>query len=233
MIKVLLIGDESPNVIAHGAIPKALAFAAANLSLQVAHEWVGSEKITSREVLFSRKPDGIWCVPGSPYASMDGALVAIRFAREKSIPFLGTCGGFQHAVIEYARNALRITDADHGESNPEAKTAVIAPLQCPLINKSETLRISPNTRLAAICGIKAKEAYQCSYGLNTAFRRRLETEGLRFCAFNEAEEVRALELKNHPFFIATLFQPERSALSGATHALIVEFARAAQEHQNR
>jgi len=64
--------------------------------------------------------DGFWCVPASPYRDIDGALRAIRFAREQRRPFLGTCGGFQHAVLEYARNVLGWADAEHGELAPNA-----------------------------------------------------------------------------------------------------------------
>jgi len=75
---------------------------------------------------------GFWCVPGSPYRDMDGALRTIRFARETRCPFLGTCGGFQHAVIEYARSVLGLTDADHMESNPDAELPLIIALACRL-----------------------------------------------------------------------------------------------------
>ncbi len=63
---------------------------------------------------------------------MDGALLAIRYAREQKRPFLGTCGGFQHAIIEYARNVLGWADADPAETAPDAARPVIAPLQCAL-----------------------------------------------------------------------------------------------------
>ncbi len=70
--------------------------------------------------------DAIWVVPGSPYRHPEGAFTAIRCARESSIPFLGTCGGFQHAVIEYARNVLGWQDAGHAETDSEGRM-VIAP----------------------------------------------------------------------------------------------------------
>jgi len=59
--------------------------------------------------------NGIWLAPGSPYASFDNVLGVIRFARERNVPFLGTCGGFQHVLIEFARNVLGIADADSAE----------------------------------------------------------------------------------------------------------------------
>src|SRR4051794_8102260 len=106
MIKVLLIGDRSDSVLAHTAIPKALELAAATLHLPVEPVWLPTDCIHSPADIASQDPDALWCVPGSPYANMNGALTAIRFAREQNLPFLGTCGGFQHALIEYARNVL-------------------------------------------------------------------------------------------------------------------------------
>jgi CTP synthase (UTP-ammonia lyase) len=61
--------------------------------------------------------DGIWAAPGSPYKSFDGMLKGIEFARTRDWPFLGTCGGFQYALIECARNVLGIKDADSAENN--------------------------------------------------------------------------------------------------------------------
>src|SRR5580704_10926309 len=96
--RVALVGDYNPSVIAHQAIPEAL-----RLSSTTAHAvegvWVPTESIRNPELDLAAY-DGFWCVPASPYASMEGALKAIRYARESGRPFLGTCGGFQHAVIE-------------------------------------------------------------------------------------------------------------------------------------
>ena len=64
--------------------------------------------------------DGIWCVPGSPYANTDGALDAIRVARERRVPFLGTCGGFQHALLEYAGAVWGVPSPAHAELDPSA-----------------------------------------------------------------------------------------------------------------
>ena len=235
MIRVLLIGDYADSVIAHTAIPKALALAAEKLKVRLTTEWMATNKIDAAS-LTKAKPHALWCVPGSPYKSMEGALTAIRFARENKIPFLGTCGGFQHALIEYARNVLNIADADHAESNPDATTPFIAKLSCALINKSETIRIWPNTRLAAIYGsLKIEESYQCSYGFNSAFRKHFESEpmvftsSLHFTAFSDELGVRAFELHNHPFYIGTLFQPERSAATNTAHPLIASFLVAAAQ----
>jgi CTP synthase (UTP-ammonia lyase) len=227
MIKVLLVGDESESVMAHKCIPTALALAGKN----VTHEWLPTVEIESAADVAARAASAIWCVPGSPYVKMEGALTAIRYARENGLPFLGTCGGFQHALIEFARNVLGAAEADHAESNAAAVgagTAVVSKLSCALINQSEPLFLLKGSRLREIYGSdRVVESYQCSYGLNQKWRERLESGGLKFSVFGAEHAVRAFELEEHPFFIGTLFQPERSAKSGRAHPVIRAFLEAA------
>ncbi|VTM88081.1 CTP synthase [Raoultella ornithinolytica] len=78
-----------------------------------------------------------WCPPAR-MKNAEGAFTAIRYARENSVPFLGTCGGFQHAIIEYARNVMGWQDAAHAETDTEGRM-VIAPLSCSLVEKSAPL----------------------------------------------------------------------------------------------
>jgi CTP synthase (UTP-ammonia lyase) len=157
---------------------------------------------------------------------MDGALLAIRHARERAVPFLGTCGGFQHAVIEYARNVLGWADAEHAETAPNAVRAVISPLECALVEVIGSVRLFPGTRIVSAYGVKQiTEGYRCRYGLNPEFQNALVAGPLRAAADDEAGEVRAVELDGHPFFVATLFQPERAALKGESAPLVVSFVR--------
>ena len=129
-LHIALVGDYDPTVTAHIAIPKALELSAQALSCKLEYHWLGTETIANAEML---EPfDALWCVPASPYKSMQGALTAIRFAREKPIPFLGTCGGYQHALLEFAQNVLGYQEADHAETNPEAIMPLVAPLSCAL-----------------------------------------------------------------------------------------------------
>jgi len=171
---------------------------------------------------------GIWCVPGSPYASMDGALNAIRFAREHGRPFLGTCGGFQHALIEYARNVLGLTNADHTESNPAASMPFISRLACSLSGGEGTVHLKPESRAFSIYGAReTTERYNCNFGLNSGFRSLLDGSRMRVAGVDDAGEVRIVELDGHPFYIATLFQPELAVLAGVTHPLLKAFVRQA------
>ncbi len=224
-ITIGLVGDRSDSVPAHHAIPIALQMAEPSLELAVSSRWIPTDEIGSVSVLSGC--DGVWCVPGSPYRSMEGALLAIRHAREARIPFLGTCGGFQHAVIEYAQHVLGWSDADHAESSPEAERAVITPLTCGILEGEGSVRLFPGTRIAAAYGVpEATEEYLCRYGVNPVFREALVAGPLRAAADDEAGDLRAVELDHHPFFVATLFQPERAAFKGRSAPLVVSFARA-------
>jgi CTP synthase (UTP-ammonia lyase) len=224
-VAIGLIGDHNDTIPAHRAIPQALTLAARALGIEVAHEWVPSEQITS--VAHLTHYHGLWCIPGSPYRDMDGVLLAIRYAREQQRPFLGTCGGFQHALIEYARNVLQWSDADHAESSPDAMRAVIAPLTCGLLSDFGSLRLIEGTRLAQAYGtLHIAEEYLCSYGVNPAFRTALVTGPLRESAVDESGDLRAIELDTHAFFVGTLFQPERAALRGETPPPVVAFLQA-------
>jgi CTP synthase (UTP-ammonia lyase) len=155
---------------------------------------------------------------------MAGALLAIRYARENRVPFLGTCAGFQHAVIEYAQNVLGWSDAAHAETTPHAARNVISPLSCGLLEGEGLVRFLPDTRLRAAYGApEATAEYLCRYGLNSEFKAALISGPLREAASDEAGDLRAVELDEHPFFVATLFQPERAALNGRPVPIVKSF----------
>ena len=107
------------------AIPKALNLAGTQQGVEVEAEWVHTSTITRVDAQFAGF-EGIWCVPASPYANTMGALATIRYARERGLPFLGTCGGFQHALLEYARNVFGMPEAEHAETDPGAPLRLIA-----------------------------------------------------------------------------------------------------------
>lgn len=155
---------------------------------------------------------------------MNGALTAIQFARENNRPFLGTCGGFQHALIEYARNVCKLVAADHAESNPGCRTLIVTPLSCSLVGKTGQISFTPGSQLHEIFkGKDTTEAYHCNYGLNPEWKDQFEQAGIHFTGFDSENQVRAFELPSHPFFIGTLFQPERSVLNKQQHPLITAF----------
>lgn len=228
-LSIVLIGDFDPTVPAHQGIPLSVDIAAEDLKLKVTATWLGTDKVQDTDL---SQFDGIWCVPKTPYVDPKGALRAIRYARENLIPFLGTCGGFQHVVVEYARNVIGWSDAAHGESEPDAKRQVISPLSCALVETTETINLFAQSQLASIYGsLTIQEGYRCRYGLNTAFREALLQGPLVASADDDTTEIRAVELTIHPFFIATLFQPERAALSDKRSPLIAAFVNACAQNQ--
>lgn len=224
-IRIGLVGDRRDDVTAHRAIPFALRRSAKDLGLTLEFDWLATPEITSAKDLHSFR--GLWCVPASPYRSESGALLAIQHARENGIPFLGTCGGFQHALLEYARNVLGWADADHAETNPTSTRAVIAPLLCSLVEVTGVLHFQPGSRLAQAYGTETTtEAYHCRYGINPELQAELLRGTLRIAAVDDLKAVRAVELTDHPFFIGTLFQPERAALEERPVLLVDAFLRA-------
>jgi CTP synthase len=253
MIRLAIVGDFDRGVTAHEGIDASLARAQQTQWPDLSWEWwhtsllpVCSQHIT--EVI--GVPDGVWCTPATPYANTEGALAAICYARESDTPFFGTCGGFQHAVLEFVRNVLGEGDAAHAELNPGASSLAITPLACELVEVSAPIEGVAGTRFAALYGTNGeREEYHCRYGINPAYVPLLETHGLRCAARDDQGEVRALEHATHSFFVGTLFQPERRALrtgvasasagtagameSGEVHPLILQFIEAASERRLR
>lgn len=228
MIRIGLIGDYNSEVAAHRAIPKAIILAAQSAKCgEIETVWLATKTLQHGIDKPLSSFDGLWCVPGSPYASTAGALNAIRFARKNGVPFLGTCGGFQHALIEYARDVLGLADAEHAETSPSAAFPLISRLACSLVEKEGKIFLQENSRIRRIYGKpEATETYHCNFGLNPAHETRLNDGCLKFTGRDESGEIRVLELDRHPFFIATLFQPERPALRGEVHPLIGAYVRA-------
>ncbi|TDT59954.1 CTP synthase [Enterobacter sp. AG5470] len=226
-LRIALIGDYNHDIVAHQAIPLAIDDAAAVLEITADYDWLPTSEITSYEDLVGY--DAIWVVPGSPYKNARGAFLAIQFARENAIPFLATCGGFQHAVIEYARNVLGWGDAAHAETGHEGRM-VISALSCALVDQTGTIELRPNTLIARAYGREMiEEAYRCNFGVSPEFAHELESGNLRVTGWDEEGEIRAVELVTHPFYVATLFQHERAALAGRPVPLVQAMLRAACE----
>lgn len=227
-ISIALIGDYDSAVTAHAAIPKALEIAGSAVGLHVEGTWLASGRLAGAALQRLASFDAAWCVPGSPYASMEGALESIRCARETGLPFLGTCGGYQHAVLEFARTVLGLEDAGNTEVDPDTATPLIAPLSCALVEQTAAILFSKGSYMRRVHGAdEVVEGYHCSYGVNPEYLPLFAHSALRFTGFDARGEPRCFELHGHPFFIGTAYQPERSASTGAPHPLIVAFMRAA------
>ncbi|MEU9451345.1 hypothetical protein [Streptomyces sp. NPDC048277] len=225
---VALVGDRSPNVVSHTRIPLLLDALAEHDRLVLDAYWIPSEDAEAEDAV--RGFDAVWVLPGSPYRSEAGVLRAIRTAREEGIPFLGTCGGFQHALLEYARNVCGLTRVAHAENDPDAEDLLIEPLACSLVGHEAVVTVEPGTLAESSIGSgRTVERYFCSYGPS----RHLDTlraHGLRLTGHDEDGHVRVAELPGHPFFLATLFQPELSGDGSRPHQVVRALARAAVAH---
>jgi CTP synthase (UTP-ammonia lyase) len=225
--RIALVGDRSPNVRAHMRIPALLTALAERDRLVLDAYWVPTEEVRGTLDGF----DAIWLVPGSPYRSEAGALAAARTARTRNIPFLGTCGGFQHALLEYARNVCGLTSASHAENSPGEGDPLIVPLACSLAGHEGVVRVTAGSLAERALGTeRTVERYHCSYGLSPAFLDVVCSHGLRFSGTDENGEVRIAELPGHPYFLATLFQPELAGDGTRAHPIITAFAAAAVRH---
>lgn len=230
--RVALVGDRSPSVRAHTRIPALLEALAQHDQLVLDAYWIPTEDAESAGALNGF--DAIWLVPGSPYRSEAGALAAPRSAREQGIPFLGTCGGFQHAVLEFARDVCGLTGVNHAENRPEAEDLLIVPLACSLVGHEGAVKVEVGSLAERVLGAeRTVERYHCSYGTSPAYLDVLRAHGLRFSGVDEAGDVRVAELPGHPFFLATLFQPELTGDGTRPHPIIRALASAAVERANK
>jgi CTP synthase (UTP-ammonia lyase) len=225
-IRVGLLGEFNHQQKAHDAIPKALAAVSEG---GVETTWVSTDSVHEGASL--TEFDGLWCVPGMPYRSAEGAISAIRFARTSQVPFIGTSAGFQYALIEYARHVLGLTEADHQKINPGAAIPLIAPLVVGLAGVKARVRFTAGSHLRKAYGAaQSTEEYHCSFGLNGRYRRLIESGTLCVSAVDDQDEIRAVELEGHPFFVATLFQPEMAVMPSPLVTAFVAACR--RQHRN-
>jgi CTP synthase (UTP-ammonia lyase) len=242
-VRIGILGDFNPEFRSHHATGDSLQHVARKLNLKVESEWVptpsladsGAEKILENF-------DGLWASPGSPYKSFDGMLRGIEFARRRDWPFLGTCGGFQYALIEFARNVLGIKDADSAENNSGSKNIVIYPVACAVTGRKgdapklsgvvPEIRLRPGSYLQSFYGPNQEvvaEEYFCNFEVNPEYEWCAMEAGFPVVARGEKGEVRAIESPTHRFFIATLFQPQLSSTEAKPHPLVCAFVQHAYE----
>jgi CTP synthase (UTP-ammonia lyase) len=221
-VRLLVLGDREPSYLTHREIDAALAL----LPDGVDAGWVATDSGQARELA---GVDAVWLLPGTPYRDDDAAYAAIRHCVNTGTPFLGTCGGFQYACVELARLLADVASAEHAESDPDARDQVVVPLRCSLYGERRTVTPVPGTRLAAICGTEPFEGFHfCGYGLSPRFEPVLEAAGIVISAHAPDAGVEAIELPDHPFFVATAFQPQvGSSETAVLHPLIAGLLQAA------
>jgi CTP synthase (UTP-ammonia lyase) len=166
---------------------------------------------------------GVLVAPGSPYRDPAAAEHAVERCRLDGTPLLGTCGGFQHLMVEHARNVMGIVEADHAEYGGEG-IHVVELLSCSLAESQITIELVPGTRLATIYGERtALEKTNCNYGLAAGYQHLAAEGGLVVSSVDETGEVRSVERSDHPFFVGTLFQPQRLSTPARPHPVLLAF----------
>jgi CTP synthase (UTP-ammonia lyase) len=226
---IAVIGDRHVEFAAQDAIEPAIEHAAAGLAVACpAVRWIDSDVLAARGGEVLEGATGVWCPPGSPFRDLDGVLAGIRWARERGVPFLGTCGGFQHGVIEFARNVLGQRHAAHPDYEQPDGELFIAELLCALVD--QTMRVDlVDAELRAIYGADSvEERYYCRFGLRPSWRAALHEAGLATAGVDRLDgDARILRLADHRWYVLTLFVPQLRSRPGAPHPLITRFVRAA------
>lgn len=228
---------------------EALIHAGANLDTKVNMQWVDSEELEKNaEALEGLKyADGILVPGGFGERGIVGKMRAITYARENGIPFLGICLGMQLAMVEYCRNVLGIKDADSVEFNPKAKEPVVYLIEN-FIDQAGNQQIRTHT--SPMGGTMRLGEYECTtkegsklqvaykgqkvirerhrhrYEANPRYRAALEESGM-VVSGESAGLIEAVELKNHPWFVAVQFHPEFTSRLQSPNCVILEFIKQA------
>jgi CTP synthase (UTP-ammonia lyase) len=240
-VRIGILGDFNPDFRSHHATNEALQHAAAELNLPVESGWISTPSVlepNAQKMLESF--DGIWAAPGSPYKSFDGMLKGIEFARRRDWPFLGTCGGFQYALIECARNVLGIKDADTAENNSGSKNIVIYPVACAVPDRAKDapklsgpipeIQLRPGSYLQSFyMKDTVEEEFFCNFEVNPDYEWAAMEAGFPVVARGPQGEIRAIESPTHLFYIATLFQPQLSSKPKKPHPLVLAFVQTAMD----
>jgi CTP synthase (UTP-ammonia lyase) len=221
-MRIVALGDRTPAYLTHREIDATIALLEGGVDIG----WVSTDSARARAL---DDVDGIWLLPGTPYRDDDAARAAIHHCLDTRTPFLGTCGGFQYACVELARTRAAIAGATSAELEPGAADLVVAPLACTLYGETRTVTPVPGTRLASICGSAPFPGHHhCGYGLAAEYVPALEAAGVVVSAHAPDAGVEGVELPDHPFFLATAFQPQVGAsATGAVHPLIAALLAAA------
>jgi CTP synthase (UTP-ammonia lyase) len=222
-MKILALGDRDPAYLTHRELDAAFAL----MPSDVVCDWTPTDSRDARDL---DRADGIWLLSGSPYRDDAAVYAAIDYCVQEGTPFLGTCSGFHYACVALARSRAGIAGAAHAESDPAGETLVVEPLACSLYGERRMVTPVAGTRLAEICGTVPFSGFHwCGYGLAAAAEQPLLDAGVVLSARAEDAGVEAIELPDHPFFVATAFQPQVGASEHqALHPLILALLSAAR-----
>jgi CTP synthase (UTP-ammonia lyase) len=242
-VRIGILGDFNGDFRSHHATDDALQHAAHKLQLEVKSKWIPTPALAADGAEKTLEGfDGLWASPGSPYKSFEGMLKGIEFARSRDWPFLGTCGGFQYAFIEFARHVLDIADADSAENNSGSKNIIVYPVSCATPDRKGNasklsgavpeIRLRPGSYLQSFYGKEQEtvtEEFFCNFEINPEFEWAAMEAGFPVVARGPQGEIRAIESPVHRFYIATLFQPQLSSTEKNPHPIVLAFVQAAAD----
>lgn len=223
-MKLAVIGEFDADFEPHAQTNAAISHSAAMLGLDVQTYWISTSDDRINNL---SEYDALWFAPGSPYKDLAHTLNAIKYARENRVPTIGTCGGFQHMVIEISRNVLGLADAQHAEYDPYASLLIVSRLTCSLVGRELHVALVDGSATSIAYGHNSiMERYYCHFGINQEFVGQLSDAGFRVVGVDADGECRVMELNNHPFFIGTLFVPQSRSREAEPHPLINAFVQA-------
>ena len=244
-VTIALVGKYVGLHDAYLSVAEALTHGGIGNGVSVEIRWVNSEEVTAETA------DGLLAgvqgvlVPGGfGSRGIDGKLEAIRYAREKGVPFLGICLGMQLAVVEFARNVCGLTGAHSSELDPRTPYPVIdlMPDQVGVTAKGGTMRLgsypcrlAEGSLAAAVYGtLEIKERHRHRYEFNNGYREELTRAGLALSGLSpDGRLVEVVELPGHPWFAACQFHPELKSRPNRAHPLFREFVAASMERKRK
>jgi CTP synthase len=185
--------------------------------------------------------DGILVAPGFGARGTEGKIAAIRYARERQVPFFGICFGMQLAVVEFARHVCSLANANSFEIDPNTKYPVVTLMneQREITTKGGTMRLGQypcvlgegTTAAEAYGALEITERHRHRYEVNNDYRGQLEQHGMRLSGLSPDKKlVEMIELPDHPYFVACQFHPEFRSRPMSPHPLFRRFVRAMIEH---
>lgn len=227
-IRIAIVGDVHQGYDPRIHISEALSHSSSVLGLEVETHLIPSESLT-QGVSFLSEFHGLWAAPGK-YDRHDLGLEAIKYARIQQLPFIGTCAGFQYAVLEFALSHFQDSTLEHPyHVTQEDPNLIVTPLACAVPGQVKEIEISLlNPLTVSYYQLRqAKELSPCKYGINPKYLEALELAGLTVAAKDLDKEVRIVILPQHPFFLATLFMPQLKSSYESPHPLVSAFLKAA------
>ncbi|MCM8832888.1 MAG: CTP synthase, partial [Candidatus Omnitrophica bacterium] len=234
-VKIGVVGKYIKLQDSYKSIYEALIHGGIDNRCKVVFKKVDSELIEKEGAeKFLNDVSGIIVPGGFGIRGTEGIIESIRYARENKIPFLGICLGLQCASIEFARNVCGLPDASSTEFNPKTKNPVIylLPEQRKVKDKGGTMRLGAYPCILkkgtisynAYKKIKVYERHRHRYEFNNKYRELFLKNGMVIAGiYPEKDLVEIIELKNHPFFVATQFHPEFKSKPFAPHPLFSAF----------